>query len=172
MSISSSTYRKILSIKTWATNKLPMVSEENYTTLLTDLLKYLDDLITNNNFFETDINKLIDEINKILSMQFPSQESIDEAIATAKSEITTAYTSAINSAKSSLTEEYSQAIETTTQTLNTSIANVHNELTKTKKSLETNISDISTKVDTSMNNHKKVIKSTITGAMENISREG
>lgn len=171
MSISASTYKKILSIKTWATNKLPTVSEENYTALLTDLLKYLDDLITNNDFFETDIKKLVAEINKLLSMEFPSQESINNAIAKAKSEITTAYTSAINSAKSSLTEEYSQAIKTSAQTLNTNITNVNNELTKTKNSLETNIIAISTKVDTSMNNHKKNIKSTITGAMENISRE-
>lgn len=51
MSISASTYKKILSIKTWATNKLPTVTEDSYTELLTDLLKYLDDLITNNDFF-------------------------------------------------------------------------------------------------------------------------
>lgn len=172
MSISASTYKKILSIKTWATNKLPTVSEENYTTLLTDLLKYLDDLITNNDFFETDIKKLVDEINKLLAMEFPSQENIDKAIANAKSEITTAYTSAINSAKSSLTEEYTQAIENSAQTLTTNITNVNNELTKTKKSLETNISTVSGKVDTTMNNHKKSIKDTITGAMENITREG
>lgn len=170
MSISASTYRKILSIKTWAENKLPTVSEENYTTLLTDLLRYLDDLITNNDFFETDIKKLVDEINKLLAMEFPSQENINNAIANAKSEITTAYTSAINSAKSSLTEEYTQAIESSAQTLTTNITNVNNELTKTKKSLETNISTVSGKIDTTMNNHKKNIKSTITGAMENISR--
>lgn len=172
MSISASTYRKILSIKTWATNKLPTVSEENYATLLTDLLKYLDDLITNNDFFETDIKKLVDEINKLLDMKFPTQENIDNAIANAKSEITTAYTSAINSAKSSLTEEYTQAIENSAQTLNTSITSVNNDLTKTKKSLEANISTVSTKVDTAMNSHKKNIKNTITSAMENISKEG
>lgn len=65
MAISASTYRKILSIKTWATNKLPTVTEDSYTSLLTDLLKYLDDLITNNDFFETDIKKLVDELNKL-----------------------------------------------------------------------------------------------------------
>lgn len=172
MSISASAYRKILSIKTWATNKLPTVNEENYATLLTDLLKYLDDLITNNDFFETDIQKLVAEINKLLAMEFPSQENIDNAIASAKSEITSAYTSAINSAKSSLTEEYTQAIENSAQTLTTNITNVNNELTKTKKSLETNISTVSGKIDTTMNNHKKNIKNTITSAMENISREG
>lgn len=59
MSISASTYKKILSIKTWATNKLPTVTEKSYTELLTDLLKYLDALITNNDFFETDIKKLL-----------------------------------------------------------------------------------------------------------------
>lgn len=172
MSTSASTYRKILSIKTWATNNLPTISEENYTTLLTDILKYLDDLITNNDFFETDIKKLVDEINKLLAMEFPSKENIDNAIANAKSEITTAYTSAINSAKSSLTEEYTQAIENSAQTLTTNITNVNNELTKTKKSLETNISTVSAKVDTTMNTHKKNIKDTITAAMKNITREG
>lgn len=172
MSISASAYKKILSIKTWATNKLPTVNEENYTTLLTDLLKYLDDLITNNDFFETDIKKLIVELNKLLAMEFPSQENINQAIANAKSEITTAYTSAINSAKSSLTEEYTQAIKTSAQTLNTNITTVNNALTEAKKSLETNINTVSAKVDTTMNNHKKNIKNTITGAMENITREG
>ena len=40
MPISASTYKKILPIKTWATNKLPTVKEDSYTELLTDLLKY------------------------------------------------------------------------------------------------------------------------------------
>ena len=65
MSISASIYKKILSIKTWAKNKLPTVTEDSYESLLTDLLKYLDDLITNNDFFETDIKKLVDELNKL-----------------------------------------------------------------------------------------------------------
>lgn len=105
MAISASTYRKILSIKTWATNKLPTVTEDSYTSLLTDLLKYLDDLITNNDFFETDIKKLVDELNKLLNMTFPSQEDINNAINSAKKEITKEYTQAINASKQILDEK-------------------------------------------------------------------
>lgn len=105
MAISASTYRKILSIKTWATNKLPTVTEDSYTSLLTDLLKYLDDLITNNDYFETDIKKLVDELNKLLDMTFPSQEDINNAINSAKKEITKEYTQAINASKQILDEK-------------------------------------------------------------------
>lgn len=163
MSISASTYKKILSIKTWATNKLPTVTEESYTELITDLLKYLDDLITNNDFFEKDIKVIIDELNKFLNMTFPSQEDINNAISNAKTEITTAYTTAINNAKTDLTESYTQAI-------NESIGEVDNKLTEAKTNLQTNINSVSTKIDTTMNAHKKNIKGTITGAMTNLTK--
>lgn len=116
MAISASTYRKILSIKTWATNKLPTVTEDSYTSLLTDLLKYLDDLITNNDFFEADIKKLVDELNKLLDITFPSQEDINNAINSAKKEITREYTEAINASKQILDEkitDVSTKIDTT-----------------------------------------------------------
>lgn len=168
MAISASTYRKILSIKTWATNKLPTVTEESYTSLLTDLLKYLDDLITNNDFFETDIKKLVDELNKLLNMTFPSQEDINNAISNAKTEITSAYTTAINNAKSDLTTSYTQAINDSSQILTESINAVDNKLTQAKTNLQTNINTVSQKIDTTMNAHKKNIKDTITGAMTNL----
>lgn len=168
MAISASTYRKILSIKTWATNKLPTVTEESYTSLLTDLLKYLDDLITNNDFFETDIKKLVDELNKLLNTTFPSQEDINNAISNAKTEITTAYTTAINNAKSDLTTSYTQAINDSSQILTESIGEVDNKLTKAKTDLQTNINTVSHKIDTTMNAHKKNIKDTITGDMTNL----
>lgn len=123
MSISASTYRKILSIKTWATNKLPTVTEDSYESLLTDLLKYLDDLITNNDFFETDIKKLVDELNKLINTKLPSQEDINNAVNTAKAE------------------------------------------------LQHSIDVTNSKIDSTMATHKKNIKDTITGAMENISKE-
>ena len=123
MSISASTYRKILSIKTWATNKLPTVTEDSYESLLTDLLKYLDDLITNNDFFETDIKKLVDELNKLINTNLPSQEDINNAVNTAKAE------------------------------------------------LQHSIDATNSKIDSTMDTHKKNIKDTITGAMENISKE-
>ena len=110
MSISASTYKKIQSIKTWATNKLPTITEDSYTELLTDLLKYLDSLITNNDFFETDIQKIITELNKLLDKSFPTQDDITQAITTAKQEITTSYTEAINSAKDDITSKYTTAI--------------------------------------------------------------
>ena len=170
MSISASTYKKILYIKTWATNKLPTVTEESYTELLTDLLKYLDDLITNNDFFEKDIKVIIDELNKFLSMTFPSQEYINNAISDAKTEITSAYTTAINNAKTDLTASYTQAINDSSQILNRSIGEVDNKLTKAKTDLQTNINSVSTKIDTTMNTHKKKIKDTITGAMTNLTK--
>ncbi len=171
MAISASTYRKILSIKTWATNKLPTVTEDSYISLLTDLLKYLDDLIANNNLFETDIKKLVDELNILLDMTFPSQEDINNAVNTAKTEITNEYTKAINSAKTNITTEYTKAIEDSEQNLDTKITGVQQNLNSTKKTLEGSISTVSTKIDTTMNAHKKNIKDTITGAMTNLTEE-
>lgn len=166
MPISASTYKKILSIKTWATNKIPTVTEDSYTELLTDLLKYLDDLITNNDFFETDIKVIIDELNKLLNMTFPSQEDVNNAIANAKTEITNEYKTAINNAKSELTTSYTKAIEDSEQILNDRINNVDTKLTSAKEDINT----VSNKIDTTMNAHKKNIKDTITGAMTNLTK--
>ena len=171
MPISASTYKKIQSIKTWATNKLPTITESSYTELLTDLLKYLDDLITNNDFFETDIKVIIDELNRLLNMTFPSQEYINNAISQAKVDITTEYTTAINSAKTQITTAYTKAIEDSEQILDNRIGEVQGNLNTAKTTLQTNIDTVSTKIDTTMNAHKKNIKDTITGDMENISKE-
>lgn len=168
MSISASTYKKILSIKTWATNKLPTVTEESYTELLTDLLKYLDDLITNNDFFEKDIKVIIDELNKFLNMTFPSQEDINKAINTAKTEITNAYTSAINKAKTDLTADYKKAISTSESAQNTKIEGLKNNLNTTATGLQRGIDSANSKIDSTMATHKKNIKDTITGAMTNL----
>ncbi len=168
MTISASAYKKILSIKTWATNKLPTVTENSYTELLTDLLKYLDDLITNNDFFETDIQVIIDELNKLLNMTFPSQEDINNAINSAKTEITTEYTKAINSAKTEITTEYTKAIEDSEQILDSKIDEVQQNLNSTTSTLQGKINTVSTKIDTAMDAHKKNIKDTITGAMTNL----
>lgn len=168
MAISASTYRKILSIKTWATNKLPTVTEDSYTSLLTDLLKYLDDLITNNDFFETDIKKLVDELNKLLDMTFPSQEDINNAINASKTEITKEYTNAINSAKTEITKKYTEAIGYSEQILDNKIGVVQQNIDSTTTTLQTSIGTVSTKIDTTMSAHKKNIKDTITGAMTNL----
>lgn len=158
MAISASVYRKIQSIKTWATNKLPTVSEDTYTDLLTDLLKYLDDLITNNDFFETDIQVIIDELNKLLNMTFPTEQDINKAIQASKTEITKEYTNAINSAKSELTTSYTKAIEASEKTLNASIGAVDSKLDTTKTTLQSNINATSAKIDTTMNAHKRISK--------------
>lgn len=171
MSISASTYKKIQSIKAWATEKLPTVTESSYTELLTDLLKYLDVLVTNNDFFETDIKVIIDELNKLLNMTFPSQEDVNNAISKAKTDITNEYTTAINTSKSELTSAYTKAIKASEQILNSKIDKVQNNLNSAKETLQTNIDNVSNKIDTTMNAHKKNIKDTITGAMENISKE-
>lgn len=172
MPISASTYKKIQSIKTWATNKLSTVTESSYTELLTDLLKYLDDLIINNDFFETDIKVIIDELNRLLNMTFPTQENINRTISQAKTEITEEYTTAINSAKTQITTAYTKAIEDSEQILDNRIDAVQGNLDTAKTTLQTNIDNVSTKIDTTMNAHKKNIKDTIIGAMENISKEG
>lgn len=172
MSISASSYKKIQSIKTWATNKLPTITENSYKELLTDLLKYLDSLITNNDFFETDIQKIITELNKLLNNSFPTQDDITQAITTAKQEITTKYTEAINSAKDDITSKYTTAISDSTKTLKTNIDSVNSSLEQAKTNLEKNITGISSKVDTTMDSHKKNIKDTITGAMENLANGG
>lgn len=126
MSISASTYKKIQSIKTWATNKLPTITEDSYTELLTDLLKYLDSLITNNDFFETDIQKIITELNKLLDKSFPTQDDITEAITTAKQEITTEYTTAISESE---------------KTLNANITSISSKVDTTMDSHKKNIKD-------------------------------
>ena len=168
MAISASTYRKILSIKTWATNKLPTVTEDSYTSLLTDLLKYLDDLITNNDYFETDIKKLVDELNKLLNMTFPSQEDIENAVNTAKKEITNAYTIAINTAKADLTTGYNKAITASESAQNTKIEGLKNNLATTTTGLQRGIDAANSKIESTMATHKKNIKDTITGAMTNL----
>lgn len=172
MAISASTYKKIQSIKTWATNKLPTVTESSYTELLTDLLKFLDDLVANNNFFETDIKKLIEELNKLLAMEFPSQEYINNAINTSKTEITNEYTTAINTAKENLTADYTEAISASESAQDTKIKGLKNSLNTTSAALQHDIDAANSKIDSTMDTHKKRIKDTITGAMENISREG
>lgn len=171
MAISASTYRKILSIKKWATNKLPTVTEDSYSSLLTDLLKYLDDLITNNDLFEADIKKLVDELNKLLDMTFPSQEDINNAINSAKTEITNAYTTAINSAKANLTTNYTKAISASESAQNTKIEGLKNNLNTTAAGLQHGIDAANSKIDSTMATHKKNIKDTITGAMTKLTEE-
>ena len=170
MAISASTYRKILSIKTWATNKLPTITENSYTSLLTDLLKYLDDLITNNDFFETDIKKLVDELNKLIAMEFPSQEDINNAVNTAKTEITNAYTSAINTAKDDLTSDYTEAISASESAQNTKIEGLKENIKTTTTGLQHDIDAANSKIDSTMATHKKNIKDTITDAMTNLTK--
>ena len=170
MAISASTYRKIISIKKWATTKLPTVTEDSYASLLTDLLKYLDDLITNNDFFETDIKKLVDELNKLLDMTFPSQEDINNAINASKTEITNAYTSAINAAKADLTTDYTEAISASESAQNTKIEGLKNNLNSTATGLQHSIDAANSKIDSTMATHKKNIKDTITDAMTNLTK--
>lgn len=87
MSLTASTYNKIQSIKAWATAKLPTVTEESYASLLTDLLNYLDSLIKNNDFFETDIKAIIIELNKLINSNFPTVESMQSAISNINSQL-------------------------------------------------------------------------------------
>lgn len=74
MSISASTYRKILSIKTWATNKLPTVSEE-YTqaiessaqTLTTNITNVNNELTKTKKSLETNISTVSGKIDTTMN---------------------------------------------------------------------------------------------------------
>lgn len=148
MSISASTYKKILSIKTWATNKLPTVTEDSYTELLTDLLKYLDDLITNNDFFETDIKAIIIELNKLINANFPTMESMQSAINSAKSELNTKITKLTNTVNTNKTE------------LNGAISNINAQLNQ-----------VPTVIENKLKVHTDKVKKDITDALTNVSKE-
>lgn len=166
MAITASTYNKIQSIKEWATAKLPTVTEENYASLLTDLLKYLDSLIKNNDLFETDLKAIIAELNKLINADFPTTESINEAINNAKSELNTKITTVTNT------------INTNKTSTDKKIADLTGTVTSNKAELNGAISNINTQlnaVPTTIQNKLKVhtdkVKKDITDALTNVSQE-
>lgn len=70
---------------------------------MTDLLNYLDSLIKNNDFFETDIKAIIIELNKLINANFPTTESMQSAINSAKSELNTKITTLNNTVNANKT---------------------------------------------------------------------
>lgn len=166
MPISASTYNKIQSIKAWATANLPTVTEETYASLLTDLLKYLDSLIKNNDLFETDIKAIIAELNKLINADFPTAESINEAINNAKSELNTkitALTSTVNTNKTSTDKKIADLTEKVTSNkteFNGAISNINTQLNA-----------IPTTIQNKLKTHTDKVKKDITDALTNISQE-
>lgn len=148
MSITASTYEKIQSIKAWATEKLTTVTEESYSSLLTDLLNYLDSLIKNNDFFETDIKAIIVELNKLINANFPTTESVQSAINSAKSELNTKITTLTNTVNTNKTE------------LNSSISNINTQL-----------NHVPTVIENKLKVHTDKVKKDITDALTNVSKE-
>lgn len=148
MSITASTYKKIQSIKEWATAKLPTVTEESYASLLTDLLNYLDSLIKNNDFFETDIKAIITELNKLMNANFPTTESMQSAINSAKSELSTKITELTNTVNTNKTE------------LNRAISNINTQLNQ-----------VPTTIENKLKVHTDKVKKDITDALTNVSQE-
>lgn len=148
MSLNASTYKKIQSIKEWATAKLPTVTEESYATLLTDLLNYLDLLIKNNDFFETDIEAIIVELNKLINANFVTTESMNSAINSAKSELNTKITTLTNTVNTNKTD------------LNKAISNVNSQLNQ-----------VPTTIENKLKVHTDKVKKDITDAPTNVSKE-
>lgn len=165
MSISASTYNKIKSVKEWATGKLPTVTEETYASLLTDLLKYLDLLVKNNDFFEIDIKAIIAELNKLINADFPTKESINEAINNAKSELNTkitTLTSTVNTNKTSTDKKITDLTEKVTSNkaeFNEAISNINTQLNA-----------VPTTIQNKLKTHTDKVKKDITDALTNISQ--
>lgn len=148
MSLTANTYKKIQSIKEWATAKLPTVTEESYASLLTDLLNYLDSLIKNNDFFETDIKAIIVELNKLINANYPTVESMQSAINSAKSELNTKITTLSNTVNTNKTE------------LNGAISNINSQLNQ-----------VPTTIENKLKVHTNKVKKDITDALTNVSQE-
>jgi len=166
MNISSSAYNKIQSIKAWATAKLPTVTEETYASLLTDLLKYLDLLIKNNDFFETDIKAIIAELNKLINANFPTQDSINTAINNAKSELNTkitTLTNTVNTNKTSTDKKIADLTETVT--------NNKTEFNGAISNINTQLNTVPTTIQNKLKTHTDKVKKDITDALTNISQE-
>lgn len=166
MSISASVYNKIQSIKEWSTAKLPTVTEETYASLLTDLLKFLDSLIKNNNLFETDIKAIIAELNKLINADFPTIESINEAINNAKSELNTkitALTSTVNTNKTSTDKKITDLTE--------KVASNKTEFNGAISNINTQLNAVPTTIQNKLKAHTDKVKKDITDALTNISQE-
>lgn len=166
MSITASTYKKIQSIKEWATAKLPTVTEESYASLLTDLLNYLNSLIKNNDFFETDIKAIIIELNKLINANFPTIESMQSAINSAKSELNTkitTLTNTVNTNKTSTDKKIADLTGTVTSNkteLNGAISNINSQLNQ-----------VPTVIENKLKVHTDKVKKDITDALTNVSQE-
>lgn len=166
MAITASAYNEIQSIKEWATAKLPTVTEGNYSSLLTDLLKYLDLLVKNNDFFETDVKAIIAELNKLINGDFPTTESINEAINNAKSELNTKITTVtdtVNNYKTSTDKKIADLTGTVTSNkaeFNGAINNINTQLNA-----------VPTTIQNKLKVHTDKVKKDITDALTNVSQE-
>ena len=166
MALTASTYKKIQSIKAWATGILPTVTEESYASLLTDLLNYLDLLIKNNDFFETDIKAIIIELNKLINANFPTVESMQSAINSAKSELNTkitTLTNTVNTNKTSTDKKIADLTGTVTSNkteLNGAISNINSQLNQ-----------VPTTIENKLKVHTDKVKKDITDALTNVSQE-
>lgn len=167
MSITPSSYKKIKAIKTWVAETLPTVSEDSYQAIVKDLLQYLDDVVTNDSFFSTDIKAIITELNKLLSQTNPSQSDIDLAVQAAKTELKTyadtKSTESLDKAKQFTNQLYNSTNKTIT-TLQASVNAAESEISKVASS----VSKADARIDSVMSTHKQKIKDAITGAMEEI----
>ena len=171
MSITPSSYKKIKAVKTWVTETLPTVSEDTYQAIVKDLLQYLDDIVTNDSFFSTDIKAIITELNKLLSQTHPSQSDIDSAVSAAKTELKTyadtKSTESLGKAKQytdQLNNSTNKTITTLTASVNANTTGINAAKSEISK-VASNVSKADARIDTVMSTHKQKIKDVITGAM-------
>lgn len=166
MSLNASTYKKIQSIKEWATAKLPTVTEESYASLLTDLLNYLDSLIKNNDFFETDIKAIIIELNKLINANFPTMESMQSAINSAKSELNTKITTLTNTVNTNKTSTDKKIAD-----LTGTVTSNKTELNGAISNINTQLNQVPTVIENKLKVHTDKVKKDITDALTNVSKE-
>ena len=166
MEITASAYNKIQSIKAWATAKLPTVTEETYSSLLTDLLKYLDLLVKNNDFFETDVKAIIEELNKLINVDFPTTESVNTAINNAKSELNTKITTLTNTVNTNKTNTDKKIAD-----LTGTVASNKTEFNGVISNINTQLNAVPTTINNKLKVHTDKVKKDITDALTNVSQE-
>ena len=170
MAITHNTYKKITDLKEWIKKNLPSIYDDtlSYTDLVTKLLEYVNDLVINDGLLSEDVLKLFDSLNSLLNKDFITNEGLTqlktelERKIKANSDEITSLQTLVDANTDSITSLNSKV---TTNTINISSLNTR------VNTNATNITATNAKIDDVMDQHKANIKSTITGAMENITKE-
>lgn len=81
MAITHNEYLSLYPFKAWVQQNLPAIYDDSlsYTDLLSKILSYLNDLVTNNNFLSEDMKKLFDYINNYF-LNLDVQQNVDKKL--------------------------------------------------------------------------------------------